>query len=606
MKKNKNRLLRGAPLSGYLLLTLFILASGCTIDQKLPEKRHWVEKWADTHALNTPRAGAASGVYGRYIYAAGGGEEDTDEGIHNSVEFTRAKPDGTLEPWRYTRKLSTPRIFAAGIVHKGFFYVVGGEKGIEDKDLLKSVERGRILPDGRIEEWVLEDSVMATPRRAPVVFVLSDRLYASGGYNGKFLTDVESAPIGPDGALGPWRNESSDTTFPRYIHSGVVYDDNIVLFGGHSPKTGGALDAVEWTSLGKDDGYLRQWTEGGSMQTKRYLNGSVLHSGNVYLVGGRNSVLLREVSKVRLAGKRGEGFQNLVWERDSSLDYPREAPSVALVGDFIYCFGGKTAGAVLSSTIFSQVREGHKLGHWSEKAESSGPKRDGLSADAYSHFLVGNEFMEYGKLDFAYEEIRAGLDLYGDAPEGHYLLGQYYVKKGFYDKGTQAFVKANELKKEYAEPHIGLGIVHMESGRLDEALQESLEAVRINPKMPEAYYLSGLIYLRIRDFSSAKKNFKSAIEQRKNFADAYHNLGIAYFETKEFTEAIGAYKRALQISPGLTSARINLAASFLRVNQFRNAISEYDFLLSQDPQNTQLERLRMNARVQMATAAKMK
>ncbi|MFQ5559366.1 MAG: hypothetical protein ACE5FU_02100 [Nitrospinota bacterium] len=442
----------------FSLIFVFISMGGCSKVGEKEEKTVWVESWSKARPMNEKRVGAASGVFGEFIFVAGGASENDHEGLLDTVEFTRVRKDGSLAPWKYTKKLVQPRVFAVGIVHNSTLYVIGGESGLKDEDLLSSIERTRVLPDGSLETWEVDSSLMSTPRRSPVPFIIGNRLYVSGGYNGKFLTDVESAEIRADGSFGPWRNESADTRYDRYIHAGVVYNSVAFLFGGHSTKPGGAYDEVEWSAVNPEDGFLNLWRKAPKMRTKRYLNGAALHNSTVYLIGGRNTVLLTGVEKARFASSTSFKPDSFTWESDTPLSTPREGLTVSVVGDYIFAVGGRSFKGILSSVEMAEVKPGGRLGHWGTRRENDELKRSPIPEDAISHFTLGNEFAKFDHLDSALREMEEGIRLSPDTPEAYFFVGKIYLKKRAPLQAKEAFLRAVNLKPNYPEALFSLAV----------------------------------------------------------------------------------------------------------------------------------------------------
>ncbi|MFQ5560598.1 MAG: tetratricopeptide repeat protein, partial [Nitrospinota bacterium] len=450
--------------------------------------------------------------YKDFIYITGGGLTTSKMGTLSSSEFTQVAPDGTLKPWRFTSNLNGKRVYGSGILHRGWFYVIGGERGIVHDDLLNTVERAKINPEGGLGEWVLEKSVMKTPRRAPVSFILSGRLYVSGGYNGVFLTDVESAEILNDGSLGPFRNESADTRFERYIHSAVVRKGRVFVFGGHMPKPPGAINKVEWTSLNPEDGYLEVWKEGPDMPTRRFLNGAVLHRDTVYLVGGRNSVFLTGVEKITLSGGGAKDISSMKWKNDSSLTTPRDALSLVSVSNNVYAIGGNSFEGLLRSVERAVIRPGKPLGYWSGKKVHK--KESPVSVDALSHFTMGKHFFTSGQAEMAVMEIEEAVRLAPDQAIWHNILGEIYLRVHDLARAETSFKNALALPEFKGSPaQFNLALSLHRQGKLQEATKAFLKVLKKDPGHIPARKNLATIYLDTRQFNKAVTQYERILSR---------------------------------------------------------------------------------------------
>lgn len=496
-----SRLMRSLKISTILMCFMFVLlASGCNAKDNMV----WVESWTEAAPLNTRRTAAATVANGQFIYVAGGGMDATEEGILKTVEYTKVKPDGTLEPWRYTKELNVPRSFSVGVAYNGYFYVMGGENLREDDSILNSVERAAILPDGSLGDWTLEPTAMNVPRRAPATFIIGNRMYVSGGFYGIFLSDVESAEILQDGSLGPWRKEPSDTGFERYIHTSIVLRQRVYLFGGHSTKPGGAMVEVEWAKVNSESGYIDPWEIGPPMLTQRYLNGAALHNDTVYLVGGRSSVVLTSVEKLNIPAGSENQLRTLNWEADTPLNEPREGVSVVIVGDNIYAIGGRSHKGIIASVERSIIRPNNKLGYWATEEESKEKIRPKIPMDAISHFTLGDEHQKSGNLSYALREFKEGVRLAPNVAEGYNLIGELYLKLKEYLSAKKAFNKALQIKPGYNLARFNLGITHYQ----------------------------------LKEYDAAIKEYKQVLEKLPDSLPVRQNLAITYFDTGKYEKAI--------------------------------------------------------------------
>jgi N-acetylneuraminic acid mutarotase len=321
----------------------------------------WVPGWLEAPSTAVARTGAKAVVAGDRIYVMGGGEgipgPDT---IHKSVEYTRIRFDGGLDPWRMTRPMNTPRMFQAAVEFQGVIYALGGEyfPGGQMK-LLNSVEYARVGRDGQLEPWV-STSPMNTPRRSPTAAVAEGYLWAIGGYNGIFLETVERARIREGGDLGPWEMVPQRLTTARYIHGGATRGDRIYVFGGHLQESGRGSSDAEWTTVGFD-GQLSPWRATSSLLQPRFLAGSAASEEFVFIVGGYDGKYLASVESARILPD-GELSP---WVQAVPLSTPREGAAVVVHANRIYVIGGSNSGTYLRTVEQAVIAADGRLGYWS-------------------------------------------------------------------------------------------------------------------------------------------------------------------------------------------------------------------------------------------------
>lgn len=279
-------------------------------------------------------------VAGDNIYFLGG---STDDGYTDKSLWTTLRVDGTFTPWRQAISFSEPRGYTYAVEHNGMLYAVGGANGDHGVNLLNTVERAKINPDGSIDKWIVDDSEMLDFRRGGTAFVAYDYIYAVGGFNGTFLDSVERAKINPDGSLGEFEYAPT-LKVPRYIHSSVLVGDFVYVMGGHKKLTGGAYNEVEYARI-LEDGSLSEWTLTSPINIARYDGYAVAYKNYIYYVGGYDGKSLKEVEMARIL----EDGSLSPWKVVSELSIARNAAPAFVYGNKIYSVGGSNNGRFLSS-----------------------------------------------------------------------------------------------------------------------------------------------------------------------------------------------------------------------------------------------------------------
>ena len=270
------------------------------------------------------------------IYAIGGADS---RGYIWDAEWSTFDDSGNIKEWKRAPSLNEPRGYVPGVYHNGFLYVVGGANGEHGANLLDTVERAKINPDGSIGRWVVEDSVMTTARRGGQATVIDGYLYAIGGYNGMFLHSVERAEIKEDGSLDKWA-ELTPMMFERYIHSSLAVGDVLYSMGGHKNASGGALKEVEYGKISKDSLEV-QWHSAPSLNEARYDAGVVFADGAIYIAGGYDDNAIDTVEKSRVGA---DGVLSK-WNVVSKLPSPVYGAALVNQKGKLYLVGGAYGGS---------------------------------------------------------------------------------------------------------------------------------------------------------------------------------------------------------------------------------------------------------------------
>ena len=339
---------------GFLLL-LF----GCTQGSSV-----WIPGWQETASLSIARAGAAIVVNDGFIYMIGGVD---GRNFLKTTEYAKIREDGSLGPWQPGPLLNEERGFFEAIIHNGSIYVVGGGNGSYGHNLLRTTERARILPDGSLDSWISEKSLMVVGRRCSKIQVKGDYIYSFGGFGGVMLDNVERAKISADGSLGEWSLEPEVMKFPRYIQGVKKIKGKAYVIGGHDERRGVGIVEVERAEF-IGSGGLKAWEKATPLQTGRYGLATATHGGYLYALGGITGVdYIEDIEKTKV-GSNGDLGK---WQSTTALDTPRAMFSVVVYKDWIYAMGGTNRDGYLTSVEFATFNDAGDIGF-------SGNKEDAL------------------------------------------------------------------------------------------------------------------------------------------------------------------------------------------------------------------------------------
>lgn len=341
------------------LIGMVLLMSGCA-------SRVWIADWKDAFPMNIPRNGIASVIVKDKIYIIGG-RNDADSLV--TTEYTTIQEDGSLAPWQFGPKLNEERSFMDAVVHGKYMYVVGGANAPSDQNLLRSVERAEILPDGTLGPWKTEKYEMVVARRCNKLIATDKALYAFGGYGGVLLDTVESAEWQPDGSLGEWHLDPELLTTPRYINTVKKIGDVFFVIGGHRDN-GDSMAEIEW-SRPMADGNLQKWQATTPMSQERWGHATAVHGDELYALGGLFGPKYLDTIEHTKAGKDGQLGQ---WQHTSSLDQPRATFSAIFYKDNIYVIGGAYPEGYLSSVVYANLNSAGDIGYWGSAEQEKAAK----------------------------------------------------------------------------------------------------------------------------------------------------------------------------------------------------------------------------------------
>ncbi|MFV2057241.1 MAG: Kelch repeat-containing protein [Thiohalomonadales bacterium] len=316
--------------------------------------------WKPVSAMNQSRRALASAANANYVYAIGG-ISDKDKAIA-SVEFARVLATGELSAWRYTVPLPQARIYAAATVLNQYLYVLGGgigETGSANQPTAVVI-RAKILKDGSLGPWT-ETTAMTSARRGLKVVTFNKRIYAIGGYDGRFLKSTELATLAQHNRLSPWKESPQKTNLDRYIHAVAQNKDTLYVIGGHRQQNKGmSAGDVESTQI-QQDGDLKSWfNEKSRLNKPRFIAAAFSHRHFLYILGGHNGG--KRLKSIEFAPIYADGHLGQ-FEYTTPLAIERSASTVTRVNNYIYVLGGMSNRGSLNNVEMCQVRKNGHLAH---------------------------------------------------------------------------------------------------------------------------------------------------------------------------------------------------------------------------------------------------
>jgi Flp pilus assembly protein TadD len=200
-----------------------------------------------------------------------------------------------------------------------------------------------------------------------------------------------------------------------------------------------------------------------------------------------------------------------------------------------------------------------------------------------SHYYLGIDLAERGKLDEAIEQFRETLQINSSHVDTHYNLGKLLARRGDFEEAIQHFRRALEINPADAGLHNGLGLVLASQGNLEEALQHFRRALEIDPRDVRAHNNIAITLATRGDLEGAIQHFRRALEINPSDAGTYSNLANALLQRGDVDEAIQQLRHALELNPGDAGVHNNLAIILSRRGELEGAIEHFRRVLELNP-----------------------
>jgi tetratricopeptide (TPR) repeat protein len=124
-----------------------------------------------------------------------------------------------------------------------------------------------------------------------------------------------------------------------------------------------------------------------------------------------------------------------------------------------------------------------------------------------SHFSLGNNLRDIGRLEAAEESYKKSILIKPDNTDAHNNLGTVLQELGRSEEAEESYKRAIDIKEDNSGAFNNLGSVLQELGRLKEAEKSYKQAIALNPDFAEAIFNLGIMFYQQNQFNKAAEQF---------------------------------------------------------------------------------------------------
>jgi tetratricopeptide (TPR) repeat protein len=168
-------------------------------------------------------------------------------------------------------------------------------------------------------------------------------------------------------------------------------------------------------------------------------------------------------------------------------------------------------------------------------------------------------------------------------PIAHELVGQAYMNAGRLDPAIRHLTIALGMRPDSATIHYRLGDALFRQRQMEAAANHFQEAIRLDPALTMAYNNLGNLYAGDKRFEEAADCYLHAIRLDPRYARAHFNLGTTLGILGRFPEAAHHLEIAAGLEPDNEKIRMRLSQTYYLLGDIESAAREREMLSQLDP-----------------------
>ncbi len=317
--------------------------------------------------LGATRRGAATVLYGSYLYAIGG---DNGSGATNTVYRALVASAGTVGSFSTTTALPANRTYAAAVAYNNKLYVIGGCSSAWTSCTTAGNNATTVYSatidttNGNLSAWTTESGTITTARYGLSAAVYNGYLYVMGGLNGStFNNTIDYHAIAANGAItGAWSNTTRTLPTAIAYTTSTIYGGTLYVAGGCSAgptSCSTSQNTVLHAAIGASgnlagSGALTTTT---AFTTARGDHGMTAMNGRLYIAGGRTNTTYyndTQSAPINTDGTIG------TWgtSSGSTLATARAGVGMDTANGMLYVVGGYNGGTYYNNVQVAAVNNG--------------------------------------------------------------------------------------------------------------------------------------------------------------------------------------------------------------------------------------------------------
>lgn len=274
---------------------------------------------------------------------------------------------------------------ATSVIYGGYVYWVGGLNNLSQAQ--STVWSAPLNSNGSVGTWTQSANQLQNVRALHSSVVVNGYLYVFGGQDAATANNsAYYAPLGANGAVGSWSAAQTLGT-TRSSTAAVTANGYVYVIGGYD-NSNNIKNTVLYSPAGAN-GTLGSWTTNAqNLPGAVYGATSVVANGYVYVIGGNNPSTVSTVYYAKLNSDGSTG----AWSTNTNALPTALAYSTSVVSNgYVYVMGGNNAGQV-NTVYYAKLNSDGSVGTWSTANTLPQVLSSGTSvvANGYVYYLGGS------------------------------------------------------------------------------------------------------------------------------------------------------------------------------------------------------------------------
>jgi N-acetylneuraminic acid mutarotase len=353
------------------------IAANGTVETASIDENGNLGTFSNTGTLSADRAGMAATLVHDRIYLIGGVVTGSGGAgnitIVDNADHSSLNDGGDPDTFAGSTFAIPNKLDFGFDVSGGAAFIIGGQ---DLTGIVNTIDRAPVAIDGTVGAFQRVSGVtLQTARSFTTIATIGNKIHVLGGLGagGATLASVETSTLGVDlepGAFTP----SSGLGAPKQDASAAVVGSTLYVFGGRTGATN--ITTIEEATINAD-GSLSSFTQlaGLNLPSGRRGHCTVVLRDKIHLIGGggNNDQPTGSVDTCTL-GTDGRITQCTTTNlgQQGALTTSRRTPTCAVVGKFVYVFGGDPTNQTIGRSIErSQIQFDGSLGAFTALSANS-------------------------------------------------------------------------------------------------------------------------------------------------------------------------------------------------------------------------------------------